>query len=81
MSDYAYLSALPEERRASVIAWLESTIGECVACGQPVGITHPHRNEKDGFAHISCESASQTAASSDPESRNVAANARRSDWG
>lgn len=81
MSADAYLAVLPEHRRLAVATWLAESIGDCVACQQPVLRTDPHRTEKDGFAHLDCSAQAAPVVSEEPVSKAVAANARRSDWG
>jgi hypothetical protein len=82
MSTPIPLDAIPEHRRDAVARWLSTSVGDCGSCSQPVLTVHPRRTTKDGgLVHISCESVSARPDTTEVVSKNVEANAARSDWG
>jgi hypothetical protein len=82
MSTEDLLRWMPADRQQAVGDWLAGSIAECVVCRQQVLRTDPHQAAEGGFKHVSCESGNASAPSTaEAVSKNVAANARRSDWG
>jgi hypothetical protein len=75
------LDSLPADRREAVAAWLNRSIGDCVHCGQPVLISQPRAVQDPGFRHLGCDASQPVRRDDERMSKNVAANAARSDWG
>jgi hypothetical protein len=54
-----FLAPLEAERGAAVKAWLDSSLGDCPACSQPVRVIDPHELGKAGITHRACATGAQ----------------------
>jgi hypothetical protein len=65
--DDNFLQCLPDERKAAVAGWLQSSLCECRVCGKPVRPIDPRvidkravradDDERPGVMHLGCRDA------------------------
>lgn len=63
------------------MAWMNSSLGDCAACGAPILVRQGHETQKNGLAHRSCAPKEQTEEAAESLPAAVVARNLRSDWG
>lgn len=63
------------------MAWMNSSLGDCVSCGSPILVREGHETQKAGLAHRQCSPQDEVEEAAEALPAAVVARNLRSDWG